>query len=422
MRVDSSKIRKKAITDCKRGRTTFEKAERELMEFEETHLPAYTQWLRTGCGPLLEEIKTVEAEVEMLEAQLELIGDFCALMNWSEKRAGELFARDRKEFDRLHAEALEEERKIQEAERAKFQEMRERFERVFFEELQNFLEENFDWVDECGSILGFQEMKAQVVQFLAKDLPFPGDVFLRLLHDPKLDEMFAEAGFSEETFPDPHEDDFGRYFGGGFDEEAEEEFDDQEGEFDPFMAGMTGGPLPPEPEDNTARIKALKREMAFALHPDQAGGDDPKKLALWYEVQAAADDGDLDRLEVLHAHMQVMDGELSPETPVSKLQKITQMYRESRNALRRRIRKLRKEPAWDFTRKTETEKQKILRQNHQVLELEKGEFERELYWVRKRFSRITRPPSHTGPGSAKKCKPAPEPEPLDPRQNTFDFF
>ncbi|MCC5848899.1 MAG: hypothetical protein JJU29_12490 [Verrucomicrobia bacterium] len=404
MWVDSSKIRKKAITDCKRSRTTFEKAERELLEFEEAHLPAYNQWLRTGCGPLVEEMKSIHEEIEMFRAQLVLIDEFCDLMNWSESRAGDLFARDRKEFDRLHAEALEERREAEEESRTRLQELIEEFKREFFEDLEVFLDENYERLDHMASFVGYDEMKSEVVGMLIGSSPFSEDLFLRLYHDPELDRVFAEAGFEEEDYEDDFDD------------------EDLDLEYEKFMALMTGKPLPPDPEDSAARIKALKREMAFALHPDQAGADDPKKLALWHEVQAAADAGDLDRLEVLHAHMQVMDGELSPETPVSKLQKITQMYRESRNALRRKIRRLREEPAWDFKRKSDAEKQKILRHHQSVLRREKQEFQQELSSLRREFSRITRQPTTPKPKSPPKPKPNPEPEPLDPRQKTFDFF
>ncbi len=415
MRVDASKIRKKAITDCKRSRTTFEKAERELMEYEETHLPAYNQWVRTGCGPLIEEMKSIRAEIEMFETQLDLIYDFSELMHWSPLRAGDLFVRNRAEFDRLLSEAMEEKRREDEAARVRLEEAMEEFKADFYCDLSEFLDENFDRLDEFASYMGYEALKAKVVEILTEHIPFSEDVYLRILHDPKLDEVFESCGFHEED----HEED-----GDDFLEDMDEVSEDLKREYEKFMALMTGKPIPPEPEDTAARIKALKREMAFALHPDQAGGDDPKKLALWHEVQAAADAGDLDRLEVLHAHLQVMDGELSPETPVSKLQKITQMYRESRNALRRKIRRLRQEPAWEFKRKSDGQKQKILRHHQSVLQEEKEDFQDELSNLRMEFQRVTHSPKKrkTAPKPKPPPRPEPEPEPFDPRQNTFDFF
>lgn len=98
-----------------------------------------------------------------------------------------------------------------------------------------------------------------------------------------------------------------------------------------------------ESQTEEARITALRRELSFALHPDQSdSATDPAKLELWHQVQEAVEHRDLDRLVILHAHMQVLSGAVSSLTPVSRIMALRDMYRGSRDALRRRIRALRK--------------------------------------------------------------------------------
>jgi hypothetical protein len=96
------------------------------------------------------------------------------------------------------------------------------------------------------------------------------------------------------------------------------------------------------------RIKKLMRELAFALHPDQCGEHDGEKLALWHRVQEAAAAQDLDELEVLHAHMQLLTGDVGPGVSVARLMDLTQMFRQSRAAIRRQLNRIRESPAWGF--------------------------------------------------------------------------
>lgn len=95
------------------------------------------------------------------------------------------------------------------------------------------------------------------------------------------------------------------------------------------------------------RCRLLYRELARALHPDQ-GARSEEQMRVWYAVQEAYRLSDLDRLEILATHTDVIGGHVTAATSISRLMELAESFRRARIALRRVIRDCRHEPAWGF--------------------------------------------------------------------------
>ncbi len=324
--VDSSKLRRKALADWRRSQTTFQKAEAELTVYAEKDEPAYHQWFHSHFGPKIKEVEHLQKSLDEVRERWQRLMRIQEEHRCSPKEA-ESIARE-EDVAQEREEAADPAEK-EEARRKMDEELKER-KRVAFLELE---EELLILLRQArGSIREFlrsggarSELLAEIVDSLSSLVCVPEFIVYEFLMQPRIRDIL-------------------RGFGLGEDAAAEKK---------------SAAPV----DDVGARIKQLARELAFALHPDQSGDDDPKKIELWHEVQAAVKAKDLDRLEVLHAHMQAMDGEFSAGTPLSRILGVIQMFRESREALRRRIRELRATPAWGFSA-LPPDKKEILQRRH----------------------------------------------------------
>jgi hypothetical protein len=213
-----------------------------------------------------------------------------------------------------------------------------------------------------------------------EDTGFPIELAEELLEEPAGQKLLVDLGLD-----------------GGLDDE---EMDgDSFADWDiPFDAPEPGEKPVAARKHDEGRLKALWRELAFALHPDQSdSGTDPRKQALWHQAQAAMAAGDVDRLEVLHAHVQFMSGELSEAAPVSQVQGLTRMYRESRNALRRKIRELRGTVEWGFAAKGEDARKRVQAGHESKLALEIRAAKALANDLRDHYARVYAPPSKAHP-------------------------
>ncbi|HMO50804.1 MAG TPA: hypothetical protein PKE26_00855 [Kiritimatiellia bacterium] len=368
--VDSSRVRRRALSDCQRARTTFHKAEAELQAFEAQDKPAYVRWYRAEFGPRIEEMKSHIDACHALDERMARISRFARMSRCGLREATALFEQSPEEFARMEAALKERVAREEEAERQRAEAEFERMKTIAVKDILQFLQLERRKIRRCLS--QGQRPRAilfEIVSALSFETGIPEPFFDELFRRPECAQALKDAGLADALNDDGDEevnDPFG--FSGGDDDE-----DDDDNPFGPFDGHPFGAaPPPPErPADHRARIKALFRELAFALHPDQSdSGSDPKKLALWHQVQAAMEAGDLDRLEVLHAHVQVMRGELSDSAPVSRLMALTAMYRESRNALRRKIREFRKQLEWGFAAAGESRRAEVRRVVAAQLEVE----------------------------------------------------
>ena len=349
MVVDSSRIRRQSMGNCKRARTTFEKAERELAAYESRDKPAFIRWYRTMFGPRIGEVKSLADQIQTLRMTITRLERFADLTGCNRRRAAKLHKDSPEEFDRRERELLDRLQREKEHRQRELEEQREEDARILRAEFGDFLQSRSAWIRKArkrgaSPTLVFHEL---LDDFCMEQEIFPPDIMMALNH-PEGSALLDRYDVSPEIEHDG--DDLFEAFlkellGGESDDDG-----DGDGDGDGFDDLFDASRPAIDSERDQTRLSFLRRQLAFALHPDQSNSDtDPAKMELWHEVQEAVENRDLDRLEVLYAHCQMLDGELSLQTPVSRLRALTDMYRRSRDALRRRIRALRKEPDWGFS-------------------------------------------------------------------------
>ena len=338
MVVDSSRIRRKFMANCKRARTTFKKAERELEAYESQDKPAFVRWYHSVAGPKISDLKSLTNRIQALYEKMQRLTQFAELTGCRRDEAAQFYETDPQEFERQERYHIERIQREQERREREFEKQREAFGRTIRDEFDAFLEPQAAWIRDvlAGGATAQELFFELLMPFCDETGYFPPDVMLALECEEGA-EVLAPYGLAD-VFDLDDEDLF------------EPDLDPDDDVFDDVFDSLHNARKQIASESEEARLTALRRELAFALHPDQSDSDsNPAKLELWHQVQEAYEARDLDRIEVLHAHWQMLSGDMDPRTPVSRLQSLTQMYRHSRNALRRRIRSLRKEPDWGFS-------------------------------------------------------------------------
>lgn len=390
--VDASALRRKVISDCRRARTTFEKAELELRQYEMEDKPAFVRWHRSELGPLIGELEQLARKINAMRLRLDQIDRFAALKPCTHRRAVHLYEKEPAEFARMLEEMEEKIRRQEEELRARQEENRRRLMARLLGDFGEYLSQNKRPI-QTALRQGYdpeQVVSDLVYGFCSLHNVVPWEVYEVL---NRLDGKVLLDGY-----------------GLGWDEEeGEEDAADLEQDevleemFEGFRSGGRSSGrgkrleeklAAPSGKADDARLKSLYRELAFALHPDQSEtGADPAKLALWHQVQEAMAHRDLDLLEVLHAHMMILRGGLSDGMPVSSLMGLTRMYRSSRDALRRTIRGLRRNIEWDFMKMSESLREEMKqRLVHDLLD-QREEGLKILEDLEREYRGITRPPS-----------------------------
>ncbi len=403
--VDSARIRRKAMTDCRRARATFDKAEAELDVFENKDKPAFVRWYHMELGPLIEEAKMQARQLHELQYRMERLSRFAEMKRCGIREATRIYERSTEAFEAIERKleeraAQEEELRRQRAERQHnlaMQELRKTlhsFLREQAKQIKMYLRQGASKSDLFYDLLGFFSDQEDIDPV----------VCLAALQDDEGEQVLKEVGLAGALDHDdapPEEDDLPPELKAMFANIFDFPLDD------PELAESLGA-KPPTPPTDDARLTSLYRELAFALHPDQSDSNaDPAKLELWHQVQAAAEARDLDRMEVLYAHMQVLVGELSPATPVSRLTALTQMYRSSRDALRRRIRTLRKTMEWGFATADDMRRAELKRHCTAHLEEDIALFRQRVEYAEALYEKEFKPRANKSGRPSKPAGPAP---------------
>ena len=107
------------------------------------------------------------------------------------------------------------------------------------------------------------------------------------------------------------------------------------------------------PPPTSARLKELYRAVVRRLHPDHQREMTAQKTEWWHQAQAAYEAGDVEQLEVILTLCEIGESGASVHTSASLLQRITAQLKHSLREIKRQIGGQRRDPAWNFSRRTD---------------------------------------------------------------------
>ena len=164
---------------------------------------------------------------------------------------------------------------------------------------------------------------------------------------------FAPDGQSDFHGPEPGTPDDG-------DDPLEELFNEIFGEFDTDSHQQQQGiphsgrnVTPHRPAPAAAGLKDLYRALVRRLHPDSQREMTAQKTEWWHQAQAAYQAGDAEQLEVILTLCEIGDSGTTANTSATLLQRITGQLKNSLRQIKRQITEQRRNPAWNFSQRTD---------------------------------------------------------------------
>ena len=101
------------------------------------------------------------------------------------------------------------------------------------------------------------------------------------------------------------------------------------------------------------RVKELYRAVVRRLHPDKQQVMTAQKTEWWHQAQAAYEAGDGEQLEVILTLCEIDEAGTTEQTSASLLQRITAQMKMSLRECKRQISKLKRDPSWNFSGRTD---------------------------------------------------------------------
>jgi hypothetical protein len=101
------------------------------------------------------------------------------------------------------------------------------------------------------------------------------------------------------------------------------------------------------------RLKELYRAVVRRLHPDSQREMTAQKTEWWHQAQAAYEAGDAEQLEVILTLCEIGEAGTTAHTSASLLQRITAQLKSSLREIQRQLQAMRREPAWNFSGRTD---------------------------------------------------------------------
>lgn len=293
--IDQEPLRAKASEDCRREMRRLERAREEWRRFEQDDQPAFSRWMAATFGPLLSELREINAAIHEREILVEEVEQEMFLRGWSTHERAYRAIRERKEAASAFSTRSREEPsgKGKKGHDASGEEGRPN-----------------------GNNLDPFEQETLFREFASEFLGIDPD----RLSDSAYDRMFNE--FREKTGMDGSSGD-----------------------------GKTHAPEPapaPSPREKPSRLKELYRILVRRLHPDTRAGSDATVSAIWHDVQQAYADGNLERLEMLLAMTDIQADAPAEHTALSQLLAVLKETRRAVQAVLRSLSRAKKELAWNF--------------------------------------------------------------------------
>ena len=109
------------------------------------------------------------------------------------------------------------------------------------------------------------------------------------------------------------------------------------------------------PTHASKRLKELYRAVVRRLHPDSQREMTAQKTEWWHQAQTAYEAGDVEQLEVILTLCEIGDSGTTAHTSASLLQRITAQLKHSLREIGRQLAGQRRDPAWNFSRRTDLE-------------------------------------------------------------------
>jgi hypothetical protein len=127
------------------------------------------------------------------------------------------------------------------------------------------------------------------------------------------------------------------------------------GEDSPDQGDLRGGQFTAmaSPPHASKRLKELYRAVVRRLHPDSQREMTAQKTEWWHQAQAAYEAGDAEQLEVILTLCEIGESGVIAHTSASLLQRITAQLKSSLREIKRQINHRRREPAWNFSIRTD---------------------------------------------------------------------
>lgn len=212
-----------------------------------------------------------------------------------------------------------------------------------------------------------------------------------------------------------------------FDDLIDEMLGEDQDDVGDMFGDVFGAPRTASVRDDNfmGRIKAVYRQIARRLHPDQGGTGEASQLELWYEAQQAYANHDIETLDRIHAHCDLLDEGNAMKAPVSSIRNGIAHFKKACSSLNRRIRAARSELEWGFLTWNEQKRKRHLnrvlaelRDDFSIMTYQHDHLQREL----DRFLRRSRShKSSTRKKAASSSRRVPDPF-ADSDQALFDFF
>ena len=345
--LDSNKIKQDEQEKCK---TTYNKIDylKKIIELHESqNVKQYEQWLNSKFGAQLTDIRSLESTVQELMHTVEAIEQlrFCSGMSAQEAyKTVTMMKNEMKEFEANFHKQRDDFNNLNEEEAyKKFREQQD--------EAQEFFKKSENEFKETILRGAFESIYGTKKQWRSKTETYEEafEEFKTEAEEENLDGDSDEDDFEDIFGSD--EDDFEDIFGFNSKRQKEQNKHKEQPAFFSFEQQ--------EEQNEALRLKDLYRSLARQLHPDVNHNSDPKKLDLWYQVQAAYEANDLSKLEVLSALSNMLDQSWNKIDTVSMLKKLANELKKTLSQLDKKINFIKKSPSWDFTKKQSNTKKMI---------------------------------------------------------------
>ena len=294
--IDQNPLRDTAGAECSAAMAKLDDARATWHRFEREDRPSFVRWRAREFGPLLSELRDVEARIRESEAlvhevEMEMRRGFydpwSAYQRVMFRRENPSLAENGPEpVHRPRARAGEEQKFFTEFEK----------EALFQEWVQKFIGTNPDKLDDEAYTTTFEAFKTHMFRARPEEPP------------PSPNSRAAK--------PEPPP-------------AVEEE---------------------PAPAPIDARVKELYRLLVRRLHPDLRADGSAAVAALWHEVQEAYAASDIAHLEILLALSDIESDRFSDQTSVSQMRAVLAELTRALFALEDSLRQARDEDAWGFAR------------------------------------------------------------------------